>query len=69
VVLAAGIAVCVSLLAGFLAGFGLTKRTQQWCPGCGAPITPAHCPHPLSAGQSCPTQHRIGETSTPGDAV
>jgi hypothetical protein len=69
VVLVAGIAACVGLFAGFLAGFGLVRRTQQWCPGCGAPVTPAHCPRPITAGQTILSTHRVATASTPGGAV
>jgi hypothetical protein len=41
----AGIAVCTALLVGFAAGFALFRRAQRWCPGCGATISAAHCPH------------------------
>lgn len=55
--LLAGIAICVGPLVGFLAGFRFVKRTQQWCPGCGAPITTSHCPHPISAGPPAVARH------------
>lgn len=47
----AAITAFAGLLTGLLAGFCLVKRTQQWCPGCGAPITSEHCPHPIDSGQ------------------
>ena len=43
------VAVSLALLVGFVAGFVLFKRSQRWCPGCGATITPAHCPDLMSA--------------------
>lgn len=39
-----GIVVCAALLVGFAAGFALFRRAQRWCPGCGMPISQAHCP-------------------------
>jgi hypothetical protein len=43
--LLAALAACMGLLAGSLGGFGLAKRSQRWCPGCGLTITTEHCPH------------------------
>ena len=37
-------AVILALAAGFAAGLALLKRSDRWCPGCGCPITLAHCP-------------------------
>lgn len=58
-------ALCAGLLAGFLAGFGLVRRAQQWCPGCGAAITIAHCPHPIGIRRPPSGRPASGSISSP----
>lgn len=64
-----GIAVCAALLVGFAAGFALFRRAQRWCPGCGMPISQAHCPldsRPWEAGQVHASQAQAADLATRG---
>ncbi|MBT8228608.1 MAG: hypothetical protein HKP61_17695 [Dactylosporangium sp.] len=38
----------LAALVGFVAGFATFKRSQHWCPECGALITRSHCPRLLA---------------------
>ena len=38
----------LAALVGFAAGFATFKRSQRWCPECGALITRSHCPRSLA---------------------
>ena len=38
------VTVAVSMLVGFLAGVVAFKRTERWCPGCGATLKCVDCP-------------------------
>jgi hypothetical protein len=46
----------VALVVGFIAGFALFRRSQQWCPGCGSALRCMRC-----AGY--PTTHGSGESA------
>ncbi len=65
----AGIAVCTALLVGFAAGFALFRRAQRWCPGCGATISPAHCPHAGTSREAASvpsSQQQMSDLATGG---
>ena len=44
-----------AVAVGFVAGFALFKRSNQWCPGCGTALRCTQC-----AGQ--PTAHEARES-------
>jgi len=45
----------VAVVAGFVAGFALFKRSHRWCPGCGTALRCTQCP-----GQ--PTPHKARQS-------